>query len=38
MPYQRIKFYQTGSFAVGNRLLDEEQRAVQSERPSAPTR
>ena len=31
MPYQRIKFYQTGSFAVGNRLLDEEQRAVQSE-------
>jgi pyruvate ferredoxin oxidoreductase beta subunit len=30
MPYQRIKFYQTGSFAVGNRLLDEEQRSVQS--------
>ncbi len=30
MPYQRIKFYQTGSFAVGNRLLDPEQRSVQS--------
>ena len=29
MPYQRIKFYQTGSFAVGNRLLPE-QRSVQS--------
>ena len=25
-----IKYYQTGSFAVGNRLLDPEQRAVQS--------
>ena len=31
MPYQRIKFYQTGSFAVGNRLLGEEQRSVQSD-------
>jgi pyruvate ferredoxin oxidoreductase beta subunit len=30
MPYQRIKFYQTGSFAVGNRLLTEDQRSVQS--------
>ena len=30
MPYQRIKFYQTGSFAVGNRLLDPGQRSVQS--------
>ena len=30
MPYQRIKFYQTGSFAVGNRLLAEDQRSVQS--------
>jgi len=30
MPYQRIKFYQTGSFAVGNRLLDPEQRTVQA--------
>jgi len=31
MPYQPIKFYQTGSFAVGNRLLDPEQRSVQSD-------
>ncbi|HWD78327.1 MAG TPA: thiamine pyrophosphate-dependent enzyme [Kribbella sp.] len=31
MPVQRIKFYQTGSFAVGNRLLDPEQRAVQAD-------
>jgi pyruvate ferredoxin oxidoreductase beta subunit len=30
MPYQRIKFYQTGSFAAGNRLLPEAQRSVQS--------
>ena len=30
MPYQRIKFYQTGSFAVGNRLLTEDRRSVQS--------
>jgi pyruvate ferredoxin oxidoreductase beta subunit len=30
MPYQRIKFYQTGSFAAGNRLLPEDQRSVQS--------
>jgi pyruvate ferredoxin oxidoreductase beta subunit len=26
----QIKFYQTGTFTVGNRLLDEEQRSVQS--------
>ncbi len=25
-----IRFYQTGSFAVGNRLLDPEQRSVQA--------
>jgi pyruvate ferredoxin oxidoreductase beta subunit len=31
MPVQRIKFYQTGSFAVGNRLLDPEQRSVQAD-------
>src|SRR6476620_5291582 len=31
MPYQQIKFYQAGSFAVGNRLLDPEQRTVQSD-------
>jgi pyruvate ferredoxin oxidoreductase beta subunit len=30
MPVQRIKFYQTGSFAVGNRLLDPDQRSVQA--------
>jgi pyruvate ferredoxin oxidoreductase beta subunit len=27
-----VRFYQTGSFAVGNRLLDPEQRTVQAER------
>jgi pyruvate ferredoxin oxidoreductase beta subunit len=27
---ERIRFYQTGSFAVGNRLLDPERRAVQA--------
>ncbi|MCK5496967.1 MAG: pyruvate ferredoxin oxidoreductase, partial [Hyphomicrobiaceae bacterium] len=27
---QRIKFYQTGTLTVGNRLLDEENRTVQS--------
>jgi pyruvate ferredoxin oxidoreductase beta subunit len=31
MAVQPIKFYQTGSFAVGNRLLDPEQRTVQSD-------
>jgi pyruvate ferredoxin oxidoreductase beta subunit len=31
MPVQRIKFYQTGSFAVGNRLLGPEQRSVQAD-------
>ncbi|HYS32955.1 MAG TPA: pyruvate ferredoxin oxidoreductase, partial [Streptosporangiaceae bacterium] len=31
MPAQPIKFYQTGSFAVGNRLLDPGQRTVQSD-------
>jgi pyruvate ferredoxin oxidoreductase beta subunit len=30
MPAQRIKLYQVGSFAVGNRLLDPEQRTVQA--------
>jgi pyruvate ferredoxin oxidoreductase beta subunit len=28
--YQRVKFYQTGTFTVGNRLLDEAQRSVQA--------
>jgi pyruvate ferredoxin oxidoreductase beta subunit len=31
MPVQPVKFYQVGSFAVGNRLLSLEQRSVQSE-------
>src|SRR6266568_3049754 len=31
MPAQRIKFYQTGSFAVGNRLVDLELRSVQAD-------
>ena len=30
MPAQKIKLYQVGSFAVGNRLLDAEQRTVQA--------
>jgi pyruvate ferredoxin oxidoreductase beta subunit len=31
MPVQPVKFYQVGSFAVGNRLLADEDRSVQSE-------
>jgi pyruvate ferredoxin oxidoreductase beta subunit len=31
MPVQRIKFYQTGSFAVGNRLLAPDQQSVQAD-------
>lgn len=31
MSWQPFKFYQTGTFTVGNRLLDESQRSVQSE-------
>jgi pyruvate ferredoxin oxidoreductase beta subunit len=31
MPFQPIKFYQTGTFTVGNRLLNIEQRSVQSQ-------
>jgi pyruvate ferredoxin oxidoreductase beta subunit len=30
MPTQLIKFYQTGTFTVGNRLLDESNRSVQA--------
>jgi pyruvate ferredoxin oxidoreductase beta subunit len=30
VPQQQIKFFQVGSFAAGNRLLDPEQRTVQS--------
>ena len=32
MTEQTIKFYQVGSFAVGNRLVDPQQRTVQSDR------
>ena len=32
MSYQPIRFYQTGTFTVGNRLLPETQRSVQSGR------
>jgi pyruvate ferredoxin oxidoreductase beta subunit len=31
MPHQPIKFYQVGSFAVGNRLLAAEERTVQAD-------
>jgi len=31
MSYQPIRFYQTGTFTVGNRLLPEAQRSVQSD-------
>jgi pyruvate ferredoxin oxidoreductase beta subunit len=30
MPYQELKLYQTGTFVVGNRLLDPDQRTVQA--------
>src|SRR5574340_51593 len=30
MVYQPVKFYQTGTFTVGNRLLPPEERAVQA--------
>jgi pyruvate ferredoxin oxidoreductase beta subunit len=35
MAVQRVKFYQTGSFAVGNRLLDPAMRSVQADRSRA---
>ena len=31
MPYQPIRFYQTGTFTVGNRLLPAGQRSVQAD-------
>ena len=31
MPAERVKFYQTGSFAVGNRLLDPARRSTQAD-------
>jgi pyruvate ferredoxin oxidoreductase beta subunit len=30
MPYQQVKFYQSGSFVLGNRLLDDDERSVQA--------
>jgi pyruvate ferredoxin oxidoreductase beta subunit len=30
MPFQPVKFYQTGTFTVGNRLLAEDERSVQA--------
>ena len=30
MSFQPVKFYQTGTFTVGNRLLEQEQRSVQA--------
>ena len=32
MSHQPVRFYQTGSFAVGNRLLEPDERSVQSHR------
>ena len=32
MAYQQVKFYQTGTFTVGNRLLDDQLRTVQATR------
>ena len=32
MSFQPVKYYQSGSFVVGNRLLDDDQRTVQSDR------
>jgi len=32
MPFQPVKFYQTGTFTVGNRLLGPQDRSVQSQR------
>jgi pyruvate ferredoxin oxidoreductase beta subunit len=31
MPYQRLKYYQSGSFVAGNRLLDPDDRSVQAD-------
>src|SRR5580765_2614293 len=30
MPFQPVKYYQTGTFTVGNRLLAEDERSVQA--------
>jgi pyruvate ferredoxin oxidoreductase beta subunit len=31
MPFQRVKYYQVGSFVAGNRLLDPDRRTVQAD-------
>src|SRR6185436_4380950 len=31
MAFEEVKFYQTGTFTVGNRLLEPEQRSVQAD-------
>jgi len=31
VPYQQVKYYQSGSFVVGNRLLEPDQRSVQAD-------
>jgi hypothetical protein len=30
MSFQPVRFYQTGTFTVGNRLLDQDNRSVQA--------
>jgi pyruvate ferredoxin oxidoreductase beta subunit len=35
MSYRPVKFFQVGSFAAGNRLLDEDERSVQADRERA---
>ena len=35
MAFQPVKFYQTGTFTVGNRLLAPEERSVQANMSSA---
>src|SRR6478672_7393572 len=37
MPYQPVKYYQSGSFVVGNRLLEPDERTVQSDRERSNT-
>jgi pyruvate ferredoxin oxidoreductase beta subunit len=37
MPYQPVKYYQSGSFVVGNRLLEPDQRTVQADPGRAAT-
>jgi pyruvate ferredoxin oxidoreductase beta subunit len=37
MPHRPVKFFQVGSFAAGNRLLDEHERSVQADRARSNT-